>query len=123
MQKKLTEEAETTEIYLLVCRADDGMIVIPPFSSFCPEEAQAFFEEENDTPSGRLYAHELLRILKVFEIKNGRVVWANREAVGSGPALFVTLDSGCHGSPYIDFNNLLSEDEADAGSLWTARVY
>lgn len=123
MRKNTTNIPERFAVYLLVCRQADGRIVIPPFSAFDPDEAQTFFDEESEEPSGRLYGHKLLRVLKAFEMEAGRVVWANREAVGPGPALFVMLDSGCHGKPYIDFNNLLSECEANLDSLWTARVY
>lgn len=123
MQKNTTTAPERSAIYLLVCQQPDGRICIPPFSAFEPDEAQTFFDEESEEPSGSLYGCKQLHILKAFEMENGQVVWANREAVGPGPALFITLDSGCHGSPYIDFNNLLPEGEADLDSLWTARIY
>lgn len=121
--KPIPNDLETTAVYLLVCRGTDGRIVVPPFSAYTEEEALARFDDESEAPEGRLYGHELLRVLKAFELENGRVTWANREPVGPGPALFVALDSGCYGSPYIDFNTLLSAAETDLDSLWTARVY
>lgn len=114
---------EPSPVYVLVCRQPDGQIRIPPFSTDNAEEALARFEDESESPVGAFYGCELVRVLKAFEVSNGRVTWVNRDAVGDGPALYVALDSSCYGVPCIDFNHLLDADEAGRTPLTTVRVY
>lgn len=118
-----TEDNRMTSIYVLICRNSAGEIVIPPFSGFDEDEAQAYYEEASSEPGTPIFDCSLIKILKVFELMDGKIVWANRKPVGQGQALYLSIDFGCHDKPYLYFNHLMDETQADLGSMHVARVY
>lgn len=118
-------EINHTPIYILICQDNNGKIVIPPFTAFDEEEAKNYFESECSEPESVIYQCELIKILKAFELYEGRIVWANREPVDiNAKPLYLTVDHGLRGRPFIYFNKLISDEkEIDLNSLHVARVY
>lgn len=120
----MKHENNRIPIYVIVCKNQEGKIIIPPYTAFEEDEALAFYDTEHDEPSSPAYKCELIKILKVFELENGEIVWANREAVGRGAGLYITIDKGLRGRPFIYFNKLVEgKEELDISSLHIARVY
>ncbi len=120
----MKHESNRTPIYVIVCKNEEGKIIIPPYSAFEEDEALAFYETEQDEPSSPVYKCELIKILKIFELENGEIMWANREAVGNGTGLYITIDKGLRGRPFIYFNKLVEGEEGlDMNSPYIARVY
>lgn len=121
----MSQEDRRTQVYILVCRNPEGEIIVPAFSAFDMDEAYAYFESESAEHSSSIYNCELLKIVKAFELLDGKVVWANREGSGhDGPPLYLTIDLGLRGKPFLYFNRLVSEPESrDLDSLHVARIY
>lgn len=114
--------SEEIPVYLLVCKNDSGAITVPPFTAFEEEEAQNYFDENSYDPGQILFGHTLLRIIKAFIIRNGEVIWANREGIRQEKPYYITLDFNCHGIPSVYFRSLLSESEVDLNSKSVARI-
>lgn len=121
----MNHEDHLTQVYVLVCRNPEGEITVPAFSAFDTDEAYAYFESESVEHSSPIYQCELVKIVKAFELFDGKVVWANREAVGhDGSPLYLTIDLGLREKPFLYFNRLVSDpDEHDLESLHVARIY
>ena len=118
-----TSVSDETSIYVLLCEDENKNIFIPAYTFFDQEEATQFYEDSYDDCQSTCYNQRLIKVLKVFVLQNGQVVWANKEAIGTGPAQYITMDFGLHGRPYIYFNTLLSEEQTDIDSITVARVF
>lgn len=114
--------SEEITVYLIVCKNQSGEIIVPPYTAFEEQEAISYFEENSCEPGQSLYGHELVRILKAFVVKNGRIIWANREGLQQEEARYIAMDFGCYGIPNVYFRSLLKENEADLKSNAIARI-
>lgn len=123
MPNQHTSINDETSIYVLLCKGENKNIYIPPYTFFEEEEATQFYEDSYDDFQSPCYNRSLIKVLKVFVLQNGKVVWANKEAIGTGQAQYIAMDFGLHGRPYIYFNTLLLEEQTDIDSLTVARVF